>query len=264
MTFRDRFLEEISTLGLPTQPGALPAVTETDISPLPEPAQRYLRFMGVVGRPRDWSFRLGFTGRFQVNRGAPWRPCEVWQFDTSPVVSRTFFMKMRFGGLPVIGRDSYRDGHGHMLGKLLDLFTVIDGSGTEYDISELVTYLDDLVLMAPSMLLVPAVSFSAVEERSFDVALTDHGQTVRGRVFLDEQAAPVSFETADRFCEDPAHPKQLLRARWSTPTAGFERIDGRLLPRRAQAMWHLPDGDQPYADFSVVPGSVAFNVPAGE
>jgi hypothetical protein len=57
----------------------MPAVTDADLSPLPEAARRYLRFMGVVGRPRDWSFRLSFSGRFKVNRSAPWRRCEVWQ-----------------------------------------------------------------------------------------------------------------------------------------------------------------------------------------
>lgn len=34
-----------------------------------------------------------------------------------------------------------RDGHGRMLGKVLDLLTVIDGSGSEFDTGELVTQL---------------------------------------------------------------------------------------------------------------------------
>jgi len=40
-----------------------------------------------------------------------------------------------------------------MLVKLFDLFTLADGTGTEYDIGELATYLNDAVLVAPSMLL---------------------------------------------------------------------------------------------------------------
>jgi hypothetical protein len=39
---------------------------DADLAPLPEPAQRYLRFMNVAGRPRDWSFRLTFAGCFRT------------------------------------------------------------------------------------------------------------------------------------------------------------------------------------------------------
>jgi hypothetical protein len=74
----------------------------------------------------------------------------------------------------------------------------------------------------------------------------------------------VDFATTDRFCEDPAHAKRWLRARWTTPTQGFAQLDGRMITIRAQAVWHLDDGPLTYADFEVVPGSVAFNVAPGE
>ncbi len=263
MSFRSRSLAELSRLGLPAPGAPLPTITEADLAPLPEPAQRYLRFMGVVGRPRDGSFRLGLTGRFKVGWKSPWRPCEVWQYDTSPEITRTFLMRMSFAGLPIIGRDTYRDGHGRMRGKLLGLVTVIDGSGPEFDISELVTYLNDLVLLAPSMLLVPAVTFAPVDGRSFDLALTDHGHAVKARVFLDERAAPVDFETTDRFCDDPADRKRLVRTRWTTPIAGFQDVDGRKLPTAGQAVWHPADRDFPYIEFAISAGAVAYNVPPG-
>jgi hypothetical protein len=172
-------------------------------------------------------------------------------------------MRLRFGGLPVIGRDTYRDGRGRMVGRLLDLLTVIDGRGPEFDVGELVTYLNDLALLAPSMLLVPAVSWGPVDGRSFDLSLTDHDNTVKARVFVDERGAPVNFETTDRFCEDPADARKLLRARWTTPMEGFRSSDGRQVPTRGQAVWHLPQGEFPYADFTLIPGSLAYNIPAG-
>jgi hypothetical protein len=257
MSLRSRFSSEIAQLGLPQPAGPLPPIREADLSSLPESVQRYLHFMGVVGRARDWSFRLGFSGRFKVKPNAPWRVCEVWQYNTSPEITRTFLMRLRFAGLSVIGRDTYREGHGRMRGKLLDLVTVVDGSGPAFDLGELVTYLNDMILIAPAMLLTPAVSFSQVDARTFDVALVDHGHTVTARVFLDERGAPINFETSDRFYED-------ARTRWSTPVAGFQELDGRMILSRAQAVWHLPAGELAYADFEVIPGSVAFNVLAGQ
>lgn len=261
---RRRFLRELAAAGLPVDPGPADVITNSQIILLPEPAQRYLQFMGVVGRPQDWSFRLGFTGRFRTRPRQPWMKCEAWQYNSRLALARIFHIRIRLGGLlPIVGRDTYVQGHGRMLVKLLDLFTIADGTGEEYDLGELVTYLNDAVLIAPSMLLAPEVSWSSVDASSFDVKLTDHGRTVTARVVVDETGAPRDFSTTDRFCYNPDQPKQLMRARWTTPIAGWEVVDGRPLPTGAQAVWHLPRGPFAYADFRLIPGTAAFNVRPG-
>ncbi len=74
MNMLRRFLREVAAAGLPAGPGPADVVGDDQIIFLPEPAQRYLRFMGVVGRHRDWSFRLGFRGRFRTK---PEQTCDV-------------------------------------------------------------------------------------------------------------------------------------------------------------------------------------------
>lgn len=262
---RTKFMREVAAADLPPGPGPDTLVTESDLAALPDAAQRYLRFMGVVGRPRIWSFRLAFTGRFRRTPGETWMKCEAWQYNSHLAVARIFHIRLRFSGLvPVLGRDTYVQGRGRMLIRLLDLITVGDGTGEEYDIGELVTYLNDAVLIAPSMLLVPEVCWSPVDASSFDVALTDHGRTVAARVFVDERGAPADFSTTDRFYASPQNPKQLVRARWTTPIEGWQEIDGRSLPTRGRAVWHMPEGEFPYADFTLVPATLAFNVRPGE
>lgn len=259
MTFHARFLREIASAGLPAGPGPADPVTERDLGALPEPAQRYMRFMGVMGRPRDWSFRLGFRGRFRRRVNEAWMKCEAWQYNSAIAVARVMHLRIRIGGLvPVIGRDTYLHGHGRMLIKLLDRFVVGDGSGMEYDVGELTTYLNDAVLLAPSMLLVPAVSCLPVDACSFDVTLTDHGRSVTARVTIDERGRPRDFSTTDRFMADPG---RLRRARWTTPVAEWVIVDGRRMPGSAAAVWHLPEGDFPYAELRLRTDSVAFNVP---
>lgn len=127
----------------------------------------------------------------------------------------------------------------------------------------MVTYLNDAVLIAPSMLLTPEISWCSVDANSFDLMLTDHGRTVKARVVIDERGAPREFSTTDRFYYDPDQPKQLMRTRWTTPLAGWEVVDGRPLPTGAQAVWHLPQGQFAYADFRLTPGTLVFNVPPG-
>jgi hypothetical protein len=262
MGMRARFLREVAAAGLPAGPGPTAPVQEADLAPLPEPARRYLRFMGVPGRPRDWSFRVSFAGRFRFGAAQPWRKVETWQYNSSLDVARIFHMRMRFGPVPLLGRDTYLRGRGRMVGKVLDLFTVVDGSGPEYDVGELVTWLNDAILFAPSMLLGPATAWSRVDEGSFDVALTDRDRTVRARVLVDGRGAVRDFSTTDRFYSEPGRPP--FRARWSTPIEGWQALDGRPVFSGGQAVWHLQQGDLPYADFRLVPGTLAFDVPPGE
>ncbi len=263
-----KFMRELAALGLPSSPGPdiNPApVTEADLKALPETVQRYLRFMGVIGRPRDWSFRIGFKGRFRRSLQEPWMRCEAWQYNTRLSLARIFYIQIRFFGIvPILGRDTYADGRGRMLIRALDLFTVGDGTGEAYDIGELVTYLNDGILIAPSMLLVPEVRWSEVDASSFEVSLIDHGRTVKARVLLNERGAPVNFETTDRFYADPKDASKVSRCRWTTPIDGFQIEGDRQLPTRGQAVWHLPEGELAYADFTFNPSMLAFNIAPGE
>ena len=264
---RKRFMRELAALGLPAAPGPdfdRAPVSEADLQPLPETARRYLRFMRVVGRPRDWSFRLRFTGRFRRSREDAWMTCEAWQYNTSVALARIFHIRLRFFGLvPVLGRDTYVNGRGRMFIRLLDRFTVGDGTGEAYDIGELVTYLNDAVLLAPALLLAPNVRWSEVDARSFDVELTDHGRTVKARVSIDDRGAPVDFETTDRFYSDRNDASKVTRCRWTTPVDGYQDVGDRRLPTRGQAVWHPPEGELVYADFTLDPATVAFNVVPG-
>ncbi len=262
-------MRELAALGLPTGPGpevARDPISEANLEPLPEAAQRYLRFMRVVGRPRDWSFRLGFVGRFRRSRDERWMRCEAWQYNTRLSLARIFHLQLRFFGvIPVLGRDTYAEGRGRMLIRLFDLITVGDGTGEAYDVGELVTYLNDGVMIAPTLLLVPEVQWHGVDERSFELSLADHGRAVRAKVIIDERGAPVDFETTDRFYADPKDPAKATRCRWTTPIAGWQEVGGRTLPTAGKAVWH-PEGEPElaYAEIQFLPETLAFNVAPGE
>lgn len=185
-------------------------------------------------------------------------PCEAWQYNSRLGVARVFHMRIGAAGLlPMLGRDSYLNGRGRMLGRLLGLVTVANGSGPEYDASELVTFLNDAVIFAPSMLLRLPVSWSTAGDRSFDVTLADRGHRVTARVFLDERDAVCDFTTDDRYADTPGG---LVRARWSTPVHGWRGVDGRRLPSSGSAIWHLPEGPLTYAEFTFGPGATSYNV----
>jgi hypothetical protein len=253
-----RFTQTVATADLAGGPGDDTVVTAEDIAHLPPVVRKYLRFMGVVGQPRTWSFRVRFQGRFWLRRGLGWMPAEAWQYNSAVRISRVFVMRIRLGGIiPLYGRDTYLRGHGRMIGKLFDHFTVADGQGPEFDIGELTTYLNDAIMLAPSMLLTPSTTWSAADANSFEVTLVDAGRTVTARVFIDHAGAPFDFSTTDRFAALPAG---LVRAEWRTPVQDWLSHNGRAVPGNVSAVWRLPGGDLPYIKGAFIADSLQLNI----
>jgi hypothetical protein len=250
------FVRGVRAADLPAGPLDPLPVTEADLAPLPQPVQRYLRFMRVLGRPRDWSLRAHLVGRFRLAADRPWTPYDAWQYSSAGEPARLFRMRLNVKGLPMTGWDTYLRGRGRMHGAVLGLVPVVHGTGPKFDTSELVTWLGDAVLMAPSMLLAPTTTWSAgPESGSFDVTVTDHGRTVSARVLLDPDGAPREFWTDDRYADLPGG---LLRARWRTPVAGWTEVDRRPRMTGACAIWELLDGPFRYGELSL--DTLEFNV----
>src|SRR5215218_145213 len=88
------FRRGVAAAGLPGRPATADPVTEAALAPLPPIAARYLRAMGMVGRPRTWSLRAHFTGRFRRGPDQPWLPLDAWQYNSGVEVARLFRMRL--------------------------------------------------------------------------------------------------------------------------------------------------------------------------
>jgi hypothetical protein len=139
--------------------------------------------------------------------------------------------------------------------QLFGRLTVLDGRGKEFDQGELLTWMNDAVFMAPSMLLNPAVAWEAVDSGTFDLVLSHKEQTVRGRVFLDERGAPIDFH-ADRYATLPGG---VVLAPWRTPVNEWQTVDGRPFPGPFVAIYDLADGPFCYIEGQFAPGQVSYN-----
>ena len=256
---RRRLRRAVDAAQLPDGPGDPTPVTDDDLAPLPEPARRWMRAAGVLGQPRTWSFRVQFRGEFRLRPDKPWMRCEAWQYTSAIAPARIYVMRIDMNPvLPMFGSDTYLRGRGRMHGKALGLVTVADGAGPEFDIGELSTYLNDAVMLAPSTLLVPAVEWAPVDDRSFDVVMRDHGLTSTARVWLDADDRVVDFRTEDRYADLPGG---VVRALWSTPLAPWSDATGRTFPTGGRAVWHLDDGELEYAHGAFVPETLVRDIP---
>lgn len=238
-------------------------MSDADLEGLDEPVQRYLAFAGVAGRAIDRSLLVRMQGRFRLKPDGPWMPMVAWQCNLAQPVSRVFAMVIRFGGaIPMIGSDTYLSGTGRMVGKLGGLVTVADGAGPEFDVGELSTWVNDAVLLAPSMLLGVGATFRGLDDHRFEVRVRDQDHEVAAQVAVDDRGAPVDYVTTDRWA---ALPDGLVRAPWRTPISGWTRSPaGRPVPLPGGATWDLPDGPFTYVEAGFDPATLRHDVAPAE
>jgi hypothetical protein len=233
-------------------------VTADMLTSLPEPAQRYLNYTGVVGQPWINTVRITYGGVFRLAADKPWMPIKAEQFYTTNPPG--FHWKARFkmfGMWMVSGSDTYKAGHGHMFGKVAGLYTIFNARGPELDQGTMMRYLNEMTWF-PIALLSDYVTWQAVDDRSFDVTFTDCGQSVTARFIVDAAGRLTNFITK-RYRENKG---SYTLDTWTTPMTEYDTLAGLNLPIRGQAVWKLPSGDLPYADFTL--STIEYNGPIEE
>jgi hypothetical protein len=230
-------------------------VTADVLKQLPEPAQRYLNYTGVVGQPWINTVHVKYTGIFRLAADKPWMSIKADQvYTTNPP---GFHWKARFkmfGLWMMSGSDTYKGGHGHMFGKVAGLYTIFNARGPELDQGTMMRYLNEMTWF-PIALLSDYVTWQAVDDHSVDVTFTDCGQSVTARFVIDEAGRLTNFIT-QRYRENKG---TYTFDTWTTPMTEYGTRAGLNLPIRGQAVWTLSTGDLPYADFTL--STIEYNEP---
>ena len=102
----------------------LSIVTEDHLAHLPEPVQRWLRYSGVVGKPRPTTIRLEQEGEIRLgDRG--WMPFTAEQYYTPDPPGFVWTATIDVaGGIPVIGQDRFIEGAAALEMRLLGVIPV--------------------------------------------------------------------------------------------------------------------------------------------
>lgn len=231
------------------QPLGAAVVSEADLTPLPAPVQRYLRVTGSVGKPRVVTYRVHWHGRIRGGASEPWMPFTAEQVSTSaPEYTRLFFMRATMKGLPVDVFHRYLDAAATFQVRVLSTVPVVDARGPEMNRSETVTILNDMCLVAPSMLLDPRLRWQGIDENAARVTFTRGAQTVTAELHFNAAGELVDFISDDRSQSSPDG-KSFTRLRWSTPFTQYQSITGLHLFAQGEARWHPPQGAFAYGEF---------------
>jgi hypothetical protein len=224
-------------------------ITEEDTAHLPEPVQKYLRYVGVIGREKVRGYRVSIDGSMKTDRERDWADVKVQQYSFTDRITRLFYLDLKMFGMPVLGLHSYIDTKATMLVKVAGLIPVVDGKGKEMNQGETVTVFNDMCIMAPAGLIDKRIEWEPVDSLTAKATFNNGDIKISAVLYFNEKGQLVNFVSDDRFYSPTG--KTYERVRWSTPVSDYRDINGFNLASYGEAVWHFPEGDFCYARFNI-------------
>ena len=225
-------------------------LTETDIQHLPSIVQRYLRYVGAVGKEKVVNFRVEFEGVIRSNPEDKWMKLTSVQYNFTDNPTRVFYIKARKMGIPAVGIHLYKQETAIMHIKLAGLFTIVNAQGPEMNQGETVTVFNDMCFMAPATLIDNRIQWEEVDSLSVKAKFTNGGITISATLFFNENGELINFISNDRF--ETKDGKTYKNYPWITPVfGGYSQINGYRLPNGAKAIYRRPEGDFCYGEFLI-------------
>ena len=247
LSFNIRINGEMSSLRSRSTPGPGIVVTEEMLRRLPPPVQKYMTYTGVPGQSIPRTIRLKQKGRIRQSAKSAWMRFEAEECYSANPPGFIWKACLPGKGLPLtIGRDSYLEGRGSMLIKMLSLVPLVNVAGSEIDQGAMMRYLNEMMWF-PAAFLGKDVSWRAIDQTSAEVTLTRDGQSVSAVMHFDGDGKPLNFVAGRYRMADGRYDLET----WSTPFTGYGEFEGLRLPVRGQAVWNLEEGDLVYIELEI-------------
>jgi hypothetical protein len=247
--FKNEYKREVK-IGLnQTQNAPNNLLTLDDIKDLPELVQKYIQYVGCIGKPIVSNFKVNFDGKIRSHEKPVWMPLTSEQYNFIPMPTRLFYLDAVMNYLPVAGFHCFKNGKAFMDIRLLSMFKVQYQSGNVMDVSETVTIFNDMCVMAPAALIDKRIRWLKVDGNTVKASFTNNNITISAWLYFNDNGELVNFVSQDRSAL-LANGKT-TKLQWSTPMRNYKIIDGFNLASYAEAIYRYPDGEFVYATFSL-------------
>lgn len=216
--------------------------TAGEIASLPEPVQKYFHVCGYIGKPKMYNADVIWKESFiKLSPEKDWTALETRQFNAVKEPVRIAYMKAL--SMPLQVRDLYKDGQGHMYGKLFNRIPVVNEKGEEVSQSALITLFTE-ILFIPSYSLQPYIQWEPVDSVTAKARFVHKQIDVTATFHFDEAGRFSRFETDDRYHTEKG--RTFVKKKFSAMADGYFEQNGIQIPNRVRIVWHLDDGDYEY------------------
>ncbi len=225
-------------------------LTEKDITHLPEPVQKYLKYVGVLGREKVNNLKVSINGSMKTDKNRDWFQVKIHQHSFLDKVTRLFYLNLNMSGIPVLGLHFYKNGIATMKIKILGFITVVKGMGEKMNRAETVTVFNDMCIMAPASLVDTRIQWEPVDLHTVKATFNNEGNYISAMLYFNDIGQLTNFVSDDRYYSPTG--KTYESVRWSTPVNSYKNINGFNLASYGEAIWNFPDGDLCYAKFNIL------------
>ncbi len=251
--FESTFIRDVKVHLQPAKSLKTELLTEADIQPLPQAVQKYLRYCGVVNKPKVNNVRIEMTGRMRSKK-KDWFPFSVLQYNFFNDPARLFFMKGKMFGITVPGYHDYQQETARMNIRLFGLFPVAQASGAAMNKAETVTVFNDMCLMVPASLIDKRIEWMPVDSLSVKAIFTNGPNQIAATLYFNQQGKLINFISDDR-----TDVNEMMQYRFSTPVKEYMKMGEINIIKYGEAIWHYPEGEFVYGEFNLK--SIEYNMP---
>jgi len=245
--YQNTYKSEVQKRLVPILDGSV--VNEEDIEHLPNVVQKYLRYVGAIGKPKVHNFRAVNMGSMRRTVKSNWMDINSQQYNFFDDLARFFYIKSAIFGIPFDGLHVYAGNSATMKIKVASLFQIVDAKGEKMNQSENVTLFNDMCLYAPATLLDNNIQWETIDPLTVKARFTHNNIPISASLYFNEIGEMINFMSEDRYLSPDG--KTYSNYRWSTPIKDYKEFDGRKVPTYGEAIWHMPEGDYLYAKFTL-------------
>lgn len=214
-------------------------ITLDQVQGVPEAAERYFRYAGVLDKEPIRTVRLKQRGFMRMQPGKRWLPFVAEQYVTVTPPAFLWHATMRpFPAVWISAVDRFSQGHGQMRIQLLSAIPLGEARGPEMDQGELQRYLAEM-LWYPTAWLAEAIEWQTIDSHAVKATLRASDVMAPVVLHVNDQGQ-LTRVTADRYKEGHGH---YVLIPWSGECDGYREAVGMHIPTNIEITWHLPSGE---------------------
>jgi hypothetical protein len=215
---------------------------------LPEPVQRYFKYILKDGQPyisyasitHGGQFKTGFDKNWINIKGEQYatteKPGFIWKGTTSMFVAR----------------DMYIADKGRLTVSLFSLLKVVNAHGEQYNQGELLRWLGESILYPTNLLPGERLQWLAVDAQTAKLTFNYNGLLLFFLITFNEIGEITQMETK-RYMDE----KNLES--WVIKSGNYKEMNDIIIPTTFEVLWRLETADFSYAKFNIE--KVVYNIP---
>lgn len=222
-------------------------ITEDLIKDLPMPVKRWLDYSGVIGRKQIETVYLRQKGFMKLKPDQKdWMEAEAEQYFTINQPSFIWNVRTSMMGIPVVGRDLFKDGQGSMKIKLARLLPVVNVSdNSKINESTIQRYLGEIIWF-PSAAISDYIKWETIDNSSARATMS-YGGSTGSAVFHFDSTGKLTKFLALRYRDiEDTNPTE-----WVATVKKYENTSGINIPTKLEISWNLEDGQFTWYKFEI-------------